>query len=83
MGTRKDFVKHLTLFIIAHILINVLIRMESSPQFFSGIKQSIQEGKIWVYHEETGIFITIIWLIILTGQGFYVLLFIDKTQQKE
>lgn len=48
-----------------------------------GIKQSIQEGRISFYHEGTDIFIAIIWLIILTVQGFYVLLFKDKIQQKE
>lgn len=83
MGTRKDFFNHLTLFIIVHIIINVWLRMESSPQFLSGLKQSIQEGKIWFYHEGTGIFITIVWLILLTVQGFYVLLVKDKIQQKQ
>ncbi|CAH0121458.1 hypothetical protein PAE9249_03987 [Paenibacillus sp. CECT 9249] len=83
MGTREDFFKHLTLFIIVHIIINVWLRMESSPQFLSGLKQSIQEGKIWFYHEGTGIFITIVWLILLTVQGFYVLLVKDKIQQKQ
>lgn len=83
MGNRKDFFKHLTLFVIVHIIINVMIWMEYSPQFFSGIKQSIQEGKIWFYHEGTGIFITAIWLVILIGQGFYVFLIKDKIQQED
>jgi len=83
MGTRKDFYKHLTLFIIVHIIINMLLRMESFPKILSGLKQSILEGKIWFYHEGTGIFITIIWLVVLAVQGFYVFLFKDKIEQEE
>ena len=45
MGTRNDFFKHLTLFIIVHLIINVWIRMDFSPPFFSSLKQSILEGR--------------------------------------
>ncbi len=84
MGTREDFFRHLTLFIIVHIIINILLQIEPPLEFFSGIKRSIESGKIWFYHEGTGIFITIIWLIILMGQGFYVLLFrrYDRTKER-
>lgn len=81
MGNHKDFFKHLALFIIVHIIINVLIRMESTPQFFSGIKKSILNREIWFYHEGTGLFITAIWLAILICQGFY--LFIIKGENKK
>ncbi|OZU89060.1 hypothetical protein CIL03_08575 [Virgibacillus indicus] len=82
MGNHKDFFKHLTLFIIVHIIINVLIRMESTPQFFSGIKKSILNGNIWFYHEGTGIFITAIWLAFLICQGFYVLIIKSKIENE-
>ncbi len=84
MGTREDFFRHLTLFIIVHIIINILLQIEPPLEFFSGIIRSIEAGKIWFYHEGTGIFITIIWLIILMGQGFYVLLFkrYDRTKER-
>lgn len=83
MGNHKDFFKHLTLFIMVHIIINVLIRMESTPQFFSGIKKSILNGKIWFYHEGTGIFITAIWLIFLICQGFYVFIIKSKIEKED
>lgn len=57
--------------------------MDFSPPFFSSLKQSILEGRISFYHEGTDICIAIIWLIILTVQGLYVLLFKDKIQHKE
>ncbi|SFQ37975.1 2TM domain-containing protein [Salibacterium halotolerans] len=83
MGNHKDFFKHLTLFIIVHIIINVLIRMESTPQFFSGIKKSILNGNIWFYHEGTGIFITAIWLAFLIYQGFDVFIIKGKNKKEE
>ncbi|GGJ45349.1 2TM domain-containing protein [Virgibacillus salexigens] len=83
-SAHKDFIKHITLFIVIHIIINMLLRTgtESMPQFFPSIQQSILEGEIWFYQEQTGIFITFIWFVILIGQGFYVF-FIKNTIKQE
>ncbi|KAB8125966.1 hypothetical protein F9U64_21100 [Gracilibacillus oryzae] len=80
MGTRADFFKHLTLFVIVHILVNVLLAVDADIPFFSGMKQSIQEGKIWFYHEKSGLFITMVWLVILVAHGSYLFLFKKKSE---
>ncbi|ANY75324.1 hypothetical protein BBD41_23630 [Paenibacillus ihbetae] len=70
LGNRKDFKQHLALFIVVHIIVNFWLRMDTP--FLSGLKESILEGKIWYYHEESEIFVTMIWLIIIVVQGVYV-----------
>lgn len=70
MGNRKDFKQHLALFIVVHIIVNLWLRMDTP--FLSGFQQSILEGKIWFYHEESGIFVTMVWLIVIVVQGVYV-----------
>ncbi|TDQ40383.1 hypothetical protein [Aureibacillus halotolerans] len=68
-GNREDFKKHLTLFIVAHIIVNIWLRMD--VDFLSGLKESITQGRIWYYHEQTGLFITVIWFLFLAVQGVY------------
>lgn len=70
MGSPKDFKQHALLFVGAHILMFILLRTEAN--FLSKMQESIKAGKIWFYHEQSGIFIAAIWLLILTIQGAYV-----------
>lgn len=70
MGNRKDFKQHLALFIVVHIIVNFWLRMDKP--LLPGLQESILAGKIWFYHEESGIFVTMVWLIIIVVQGVYV-----------
>jgi len=74
MGNRKDFYSHLLVFIVVHVLIFIMLRVDddSFPSFLSRMLQSITEGKIWFYHEPSGIFVGFVWLVILFIQGIYV-----------
>ena len=74
LGNRKDFYSHLLVFIVVHVLVFILLRVDddSFPSFLSRMLQSITEGKIWFYHEPSGIFVGFVWLFILFVQGIYV-----------
>lgn len=70
MGSRKEFGQHLALFIVVHIIVYFWLRMDTP--LLPGLQESILAGKIWFYHEESGIFVTMVWLIIMVVQGVYV-----------
>ncbi|WP_409327497.1 hypothetical protein [Staphylococcus pseudoxylosus] len=76
------FMSNLSIFIVAHFVINILIHTDKTPVFLNGIKNIILDGKIWFYHDETGIFVFIIWLAFIIYQGFSVFTS-DNNKNKE
>ncbi|MCR8643435.1 hypothetical protein NV379_12310 [Paenibacillus sp. N1-5-1-14] len=73
VGAAKDFFQHLLLFITIHVVMFFLLQTETPPSFLEKLLQWIKEGEIWYYDEESGIFITGVWLIILVCQGGLIL----------
>ncbi|MFO1443282.1 2TM domain-containing protein [Bacillus sp. Bva_UNVM-123] len=74
MNNKQKFYLHLIVFLAAHIVLNIFIRLEKAPKNFENIQDIFKSNKIWFYFSEVNVTVIFIWLIILIIDFFFVFL---------